>query len=236
MNTVFSPYGEYILVKDLSDIIDFNDINEVFNIQSFNLNMYNNVTDNFTIFDEGKFNNTKLNLEEECEGYLNNAYGIKDYYEKLIITNSWGNITEPGQSHHQHIHSFSVVSGVLYLDDNPENLNLNFLIKNKTAPIPYFMEPPLTFNMSLKNILDINNINPIEHNNLKNHLILFLSNLIHYVSPIELESPRKSISFNTFWKGKVGHQTLRHEALSSIDYNEVLFPHQSSSQPSRWSK
>jgi hypothetical protein len=42
---------------------------------------------------------------------------------------------------------------------------------------------------------------------------LFLSNSSHFVEPLTTDSlPRKSISFNTFWKGMVG---VKEEALGS---------------------
>ena len=42
-------------------------------------------------------------------------------------------------------------------------------------------------------------------NNLKNHLILFLSNVEHYVEQTSKESmTRRSLAFNTFWQGLVG--------------------------------
>jgi hypothetical protein len=99
------------------------------------------------------------------------------------------------------------------------------LCKNRNAEVPYFMQPPVTIKMSLKNILEVNDIYPIEHNNLKNHLILFLSNLPHLVTPNEIESPvpRRSISFNTFWKGAVGQYLTQYDGLNTIDYKEVLF-------------
>jgi hypothetical protein len=67
--------------------------------------------------------------------------------------------------------------------------------------------------VSLRSLLNDIQANPEEHNNLKNHMVLFLSNSSHFVEPISTESlPRKSISFNTFWKGLVG---IKEEVLGS---------------------
>ena len=113
-------------------------------------------------------------------------------------------------SHHDHVHPFSIVSGVLYLDNNPSNLNL--YIESFMPEIPYFITKNKSF-VSLKSLLNDINTNPSEHNNLKNHMVLFLSNSSHFVEPVSNESlPRKSISFNTFWKGSVG---VKDEALGS---------------------
>ena len=226
MDKVFNLHNDFILIKDISNVINFKAIDKEFNSLKFQNNQFNKISSNLNFFDKNTFRTTKNLLGQECKSYLNQYYGIKDYYTDLSITNSWCNITESGQRHHEHLHSFSVVSGVLYLDDNPDNLNLNFLLKNRNAEVPYFMQPPVTIKMSLRNVLEVNDIYPIEHNNLKNHLILFLSNLPHLVTPNELESsvPRRSISFNTFWKGSVGQYNHLYDGLNTIDYKEVLFP------------
>ena len=127
--------------------------------------------------------------------------------------------TKPKQSHHEHMHPLSVVSGVIYLDNNVDNLNLNFVLQNRGAIIPYFIEQDKEAHMSLKTILEMYEHNPITHSNLKNHLILFLSNLKHHVTPTPNNSlPRKSISFNTFWKGMIGKKG---NPLGTISFDKV---------------
>jgi hypothetical protein len=73
--------------------------------------------------------------------------------------------------------------------------------------------------MSLKTILEMAGHNPAIDNNLKNHLILFLSNLKHHVTPTPIGStPRKSISFNTFWKGMIGKKD---NPLGSLSFDQL---------------
>lgn len=220
MNVVLNPANEFILIKDMSDIINFKLIDKEFNNLKFQNNQFNRISVNVDFFDKNAFKTTKNILGSECKKYLNECFNIQNLYTDITLTNSWGNITEPDQIHHEHMHPFSVVSGVIYLDDNIDNLNLNFVLTNKSPQIPYFMDKDPIAHISLKTLLEMYNYNPVEHNNLKNHLILFLSNLKHHVTPTPLESTiaRRSISFNTFWKGKVGRPD---NPLNSIGFKEL---------------
>ena len=49
-------------------------------------------------------------------------------FEDLQITESWANKSVKGEEHHIHHHPFSVVSGVMFLNDTPDNLNLTFVL------------------------------------------------------------------------------------------------------------
>jgi uncharacterized protein (TIGR02466 family) len=219
MNMILNPAQELIYIKDMTNLIDFKSINTEFNNLEFVKNKHNEITNQLKFFDNIIFQDTKTALEIECENYLNESYNIKEMYDSISITNSWGNITKSKQSHHEHIHPLSVVSGVIYLDNNIDNLNLNFVLKNRGAEIPYFIEQDKEAHMSLKTILEMYEHNPITHNNLKNHLILFLSNLKHHVTPTPINSiPRKSISFNTFWKGMIGKKG---NPLNSLGFDQL---------------
>ena len=52
-------------------------------------------------------------------------------------------------------------------------------------------------------------------NNLKNHMVLFLSSTVHYVTPVTTSTNRRTIAFNTFWSGVTG---VKHAALGSIKF------------------
>ena len=216
---VLSPANELIFIKDMTDIIDFKSINTEFNKLAFTKNQFNDISSGLNFFDNTIFENTKKLLELECKNYLNDCYHIQEMYQDITITNSWGNKTKPKQSHHEHMHPLSVVSGVIYLDNNIDNLNLNFVLQNRGAEIPYFIEQDKEARMSLKSILEMSGHDPKIDNNLKNHIILFLSNLKHYVTPTPNNSlPRKSISFNTFWKGMIGQ---KNQALGTLSFDQV---------------
>ena len=193
-----------VLIKDLSDIIDFDLINKKINDLEFGSNMSNQISKNKCIFDSKELLTIKQALEHECEGFLRYGHNLKDF-ENLQMTTSWVNITDPGQMHHVHKHPFSVVSGVIYLDDNPENLNLKLHID--MPEIPYFLYTEDTY-LTLKTLIG-------DENNLKNHVVLFLSNTGHGVEKTNNNSiPRRSISFNTFWKGMTGVQDMAFESIT----------------------
>jgi hypothetical protein len=207
---LFNTASKYILIKDMSTVLDFEPINNEFDKLSFKDNKANKISIEMNLFDKDIFNETKKLILDDCKQYLNHTANLNHFYDDLVMTNSWGNLTDPEHSHHDHVHPFSIVSGVLYLDNNPSNLNL--CIESFMPEIPYFITKNKSF-VSLKSLLNDINTNPSEHNNLKNHMVLFLSNSSHFVEPLTSDSlPRKSISFNTFWKGMVG---VKEEALGS---------------------
>lgn len=194
MNNFVNIQNNFILVKDLTDTVDFELIRKEFSSLSWQENKYNHVSEEFYFFDKECFVETKEKLEDECSSYLRNAHKCYDF-EKLAITNSWGNQTHAHEAHHLHQHAFSVVSGVIYLDDNPANLN--FFVETDLKQIPYFSTIKNPY-MRLKDLVGT-------ENNLKNHMILFLSSVGHGVEHLQQDSmTRRSISFNTFWKGFVG--------------------------------
>ena len=146
------------------------------------------------------FNNKLKKLKQFCEQQ------IKIYVEQVIspkeeldfyITQSWLNITKPGESHHTHFHSNSIISGVFYVstedNDNIMMTDLNLKLKQ------FFHFPPKEYNIwnsSTWNFLAKNN-----------ELILFPSWLTHQVNSNEKgTTDRISISFNTFVRGILGNQ------------------------------
>lgn len=191
MDNLINISQELLLVKDMSSSIDFNLLNATIKKLEFEPNVLNTISVDKNIFDIAEFADIKQVLTEECKSYLRNLQ-IGHKFTDLKITNSWVNITEPGQGHHKHMHQFSVVSGVLYLDDNPDNLK--FSIETSVPQIPYFLENDDAF-YSLETFIG-------KESNLKNHLLLFLSNRQHFVQAVD--SQRRSIAFNTFWNGRTG--------------------------------
>lgn len=189
-----------ILVKDMSNIIDFKTIDEEFDKLSFVENQYNHISTDLNFFDKDVFTETKASLIRECENYLGNSFRVTEF-EHLKMTNSWGNITKPGEKHHEHQHPFSVVSGVIYLDDNPCNYNLQ--LEQFFPETPYFLYRKKFFS-SLADLMPIP-----DPKNLQYHLVLFLSNTHHSVANTSTNDiDRRSIAFNTFWSGNVGSQNM----------------------------
>lgn len=201
MNNFINCAKKIALVKDMSNTIDFDAINKQFDLLEFRENTHNDISTELNLFDDMMFSNTKRILEEECEGFLKNAYGVTQF-ENLAMTQSWANVTKPGESHHMHLHPFSVVSAVLFLDDNPANYNLH--LATHVEQIPHYIEQP-TYHIPLSTLVKSVGTDTAT-TNLKHHLVLFLSTTSHFVKTVAGDTPRRTISFNTFWKGVTGPQ------------------------------
>ena len=115
-----------------------------------------------------------------------NAFPSKN----LKITQSWINKSIKGESHHLHRHSFSILSGILYLSNNSST---QFFI-------PSIYELPTI--ISQKKDPDIT----IKHHyqGKKGELIIFPSALCHCVGPNMYQKPRISLSMNTWPIGDIG--------------------------------
>lgn len=213
MKSLFNLAQKLISIQDLSHAIDFNLVNQEFNKLHWKNNIENTVSVEMNFFDKDLFIDAKNYIETECETFINTTLAIKDFYERLKMTNSWGNVTDPGKGHHDHMHPFSIVSGVIFLDNHPDNVNL--YIEGYTQEIPYFIPHNKSY-VGLKHLLADLNIDPAQHNNLKNHMVLFLSNCHHFVEKTDGNGlPRKTIAFNTFWDGNVG---IKQESLGSYKF------------------
>ena len=111
---------------------------------------------------------------------------------EVYITQSWANYTKPGEYHHKHAHPNSFISGVFYVNADPENDKIYF------------------YNDAYRQI----DVTPTDWNlyNSKSWwfeaktggLLLFPSSLTHMVEQVVAKEDRISISFNTFLKGKLG--------------------------------
>ena len=169
--------------KEIEDIID----------KGMWSRVSHSVSQNNFIFD------TKLkNLKEFCEQH------IKKYAEEILnpkqeldfyITQSWLNITKPGEYHHKHSHSNSIISGVFYISTKEDD-NITFSDPNAKVKELISFESK-EFNLWNATIWTFPATN--------NALILFPSWLDHGVNPNkEATTDRISLSFNTFVKGTLG--------------------------------
>ena len=105
------------------------------------------------------------------------------------------NYTEDKQYHHQHDHSNSIISGVLYIDADEMTDNITFH-KNIYNSSPYIKIEPSQYNLYNSENWSVS----VQ----KQKLILFPSTLKHSVSNLTSNKTRISLSFNVFVKGTVG--------------------------------
>jgi len=111
----------------------------------------------------------------------------------LRLTQSWVNYSEPGQYHHKHAHPNSFVSGVFYIQTNPNDKI--FFYRDGWQQIKL---PPAEWNAW--------NSESWWFEAITGRLILFPSSLTHMVPTVEGEDVRVSLSFNTFPLGTVGEE------------------------------
>lgn len=111
----------------------------------------------------------------------------------LRITQSWVNYSEQGQYHHKHAHPNSLVSGVFYVQTNPDDRI--YFYRSGYQQIRFPTSEWNTWNSESWWFEAITG-----------RLILFPSSLEHMVPTVEGEQTRVSLSFNTFPVGTVGEE------------------------------
>lgn len=121
---------------------------------------------------------------------------MKVSYE-IYITNSWINLTHPGEQHMIHTHANSILSGVFYISVNNSNPSISFNRMNAPYLLHTMADEYNPFNSMEWNV-------PVEDNN----IIIFPSTAYHYVKRNKSDNTRISIAFNTFARGNIRTQTV----------------------------
>lgn len=135
-------------------------------------------------------------IDAQVLNYKKNLLRIKDTNE-IYITQSWVNKSNPGQFHPKHKHPNSVISGVMFLDENDDG-NLPPIRFHRTLdmfPLNFSFDSLNEFNASAR-----------EFDPEQGMLMLFPSLLEHDVDINRSERVRTSLSFNTYVRGTVGGQ------------------------------
>jgi uncharacterized protein (TIGR02466 family) len=153
-----------------------------------------NVTSlNRYIVEEPEMATIKAEIEAAVNHYMDKIIVAKPDV-KAYITQSWLNYTQPGEFHHKHEHPNSYLSGVLYINADPEKDKIYFY-KNgyKRISLP-------TNNYNLFNSESWwFNVGTCD-------MVIFPSYLTHMVEQTESKDTRISLSFNTFLKGYIGEE------------------------------
>jgi len=159
--------------------------------QKCHTNIGNVHTKDSYVLNNPAFKNIKSFLEQCCADYLKKIICPKNDIS-LYITQSWINYTKQNQFHHMHNHPNSIVSGVFYIDCDEETDQIQFSTFDRKQQIK-------------PSILNYNKWNsdtwwlPSK----KGKLIMFPSSTIHQVNPKTSSGLRVSLSFNTFYSGKL---------------------------------
>jgi uncharacterized protein (TIGR02466 family) len=130
---------------------------------------------------------------------------VNQYARKIIspdpnlefyLTQSWLNYTQTGQSHHRHVHTNSLISGVLYVNAKKEVDGICFYrnsgvqISVSDQYVNWYNAPSWCLSVSIGDV------------------VLFPSNLSHGVEQTTGEHTRISLAFNAFVRGQIGSEDL----------------------------
>jgi uncharacterized protein (TIGR02466 family) len=132
-------------------------------------------------------------IQEGIDCYVQN---IIDPAESLdfYVTQSWLNFTEPNQYHHEHDHPNSLISGVMYINADPEQDKLHFT-NNKYERISI---TPRNYN----HFNTVGWVIPVD----TGKVVLFDSRLKHAVESTTSTDTRISLAFNVFARGLFGNE------------------------------
>lgn len=119
---------------------------------------------------------------------------------EAYVTQSWLNYTQPGEFHHKHEHPNSYLSGVLYINADPDKDKIYFYKQGyKRISLPTDRYNPFNSESWWFNVGTCD-------------LVIFPSYLTHMVEQTESKDTRISLSFNTFLKGYIGAE----ESLTAL--------------------
>lgn len=168
------------------------------------------ITEDTYLLDKAELIVLREEVEKHIETYTREVFAIANNLE-FYITNSWGIKHAKGDWAPKHYHTNSLFSGVLYLKCDNSSGNIKFY-KNMgfTTGIPQHFD----FNYTENNIF--NSVSyTIEPKD--NMILLFPSHLEHSVETSESNDNRFAISFNVFFKGKLGGSNL--EKMCDLELN-----------------
>jgi uncharacterized protein (TIGR02466 family) len=125
---------------------------------------------------------------------------VNEYFDNIIcplgqvdpyITLSWLNYTHKNEYHPQHCHGNSIISGTLYVQST--DTDKIWFHKNKHSNISLTPKEYNYYNASSWWV-----------STPQNSIIMFPSDLVHSVAPLETDTTRISLAFNVFCRGEWG--------------------------------
>ena len=143
----------------------------------------------------------KKELTEALQMYLDNIIIPKDNV-KPYVTQSWLNFTEENQYHHKHEHPNSFLSGVLYVNADPEKDTITFFNEGYKQIRLY----PKEWNLFNSESLYF----PVKSGD----IVVFPSHLTHMVEQKAGNNTRISLAFNSFLKGNIGETGVLTELVN----------------------
>ena len=141
---------------------------------------------------EKNLKNIHFKIQEHVDNLVYNVYRVCRENIKASIVGSWAIKIGPGQGQIEHAHKNSMISGVLYIHNEP---NSGAIVFNRGKP--YFdmaVEPPYQDNTIFNS--SITTLNPVQGD-----IVMFPSYLNHSVLPNTSDKSRCSIAFDVFLEG-----------------------------------
>ena len=168
-------------------------------------NVGNLMSKNTRILDDGALSALRQFIGSQILLYKKNLLRMRDE-NAIYITQSWANIARPGQFHPKHKHPNSLISGVMFVNDNTGSRQppIRFHRTAEIFPLELVYDDLNEFNSSCS-VFD-----PVQ-----GRLILFPSLVEHDVEVNKSNEDRVSLSFNTFVRGVIGgNEQLTEVALA----------------------
>jgi len=186
---LFPLFPTVIYKKNHAVTLTQTELDNIYSTDVFLQALGNNTSFNSELLNNPVFNRLKEICLEHAQKYYTE---VMKYNYKLHMTNSWLNVTQPGQAHNIHNHNNSIVSGVLYIKT-----------KDSTPSITFSrLTPPMLLNLTAEENNFFNSLEwelPVEDN----CIVIFPSQCFHYVKKNTTSNERVSIAFNTFVKGNI---------------------------------
>jgi uncharacterized protein (TIGR02466 family) len=157
-------------------------------------NIGNRMSKNDKVLDGAELSGLRRFVDEQIFHFKKNLLRIKDENE-IYITQSWVNQSSQDQYHPKHRHPNSVISGVIFLDDdkNEDLPPIRFHRSLEMFPLSFSFDELNEFNASCR-----------EFDPVQGMLMLFPSLVEHDVDANTSGRVRTTLSFNTFVRGVVG--------------------------------
>ncbi len=151
----------------------------------------NNVTYDSFVLNNPKLSRIKNFVKDKINSYLRNIISPTSNNNQIYITESWISTSKPGHSHHEHHHSNSFLSGVMYLETIEENV---IIFTNPNSQLFHFQQNHNEYNYR-----------QAYFKTKKGTLLLFPSHIKHRVPTNKSDKDRVSLAFNTFVKGEINN-------------------------------
>jgi uncharacterized protein (TIGR02466 family) len=156
-------------------------------------NVLNSRSMDTNVLDAAEMRPVRSFIDEHVKQFCRKTISISEKLE-FYVTQSWVNFTRPGQAHHRHFHTNSLVSGVLYINAVREIDKIWF--HRPPASGICVGNPDSNWYTADSWFFSVGT----------GDLVLFPSSLTHGVEETTGQHVRASLSFNTFVKGEIGER------------------------------